>query len=65
MWLVVPLVFLVIGAWLALFVRGLIAEHAHRRIELAAEEALTPDQIGRLRIYIAAMDAHERDRLSA
>ncbi len=51
-----------IGAYVALFVRALIGQHAHRRIDRAAAQ-LEPEHLARLRAYIAEMDAHERGRL--
>ncbi len=53
-----------IGAYVALFVRALIGQASQRRIERAATESLAPEQLDRLREYIAVMDAHERERLA-
>lgn len=44
------------GAYLALFVRALFEESTRRRIANAAQDALTPDALARLREYIAAID---------
>lgn len=48
------------GAYLALVVRAFTAERAHQRISDAAEAALSPDALERLREYIAAIDENAR-----
>ncbi len=53
-----------IGAYVALFVRALIGQAADRRVQRAFTEALDPEQLARLRGYIAEADAHERERVA-
>lgn len=52
------------GAYLALLVRALIEDATKRRLKTAAEAALEPEQLARLRAYIATVDEHERESLA-
>jgi hypothetical protein len=51
------------GAYLALFVRALIGQSSDRRVREAAQAALDPDAVVRLREYLAMVDDHERARV--
>ena len=54
-----------LGAYFALVVRAIIGEHAQRRMSAAAEAVLDPDQMERLRGYIAEIDQHKRGRVES
>lgn len=51
------------GAYVALLCRALVEESTQRRLARAAEDALAPEQLDRLREYLASVEEHERDRL--
>lgn len=63
MTIALPILTFAAGGWLALAARALIADRARQRVNDAAVAALAPEQLARLRAYIAEIDEHERARV--